>query len=68
MDARQQTCDELQQQTGATFIAPYNYGPVISGQGTIALELLQQVRGRSSRGQAALQHAAGVTGWLALLL
>lgn len=55
MDARQQACDELQQQTGATFIPPYNYGPVISGQGTIALELLQQVGCGQRQGQAWLQ-------------
>jgi serine racemase len=43
MDSREQTAARVQQDTGATFIPPYNYGPTISGQGTIALELLNQV-------------------------
>lgn len=38
MEARESTAAEVQQQTGATFIPPYNYGPTICGQGTIALE------------------------------
>lgn len=42
--ARHATCSEVQQRTGATFIPPYDYGPVMAGQGTIALEFLQQVR------------------------
>ena len=29
--------------TGATLIPPYNYGPVICGQGTIGLEFMEQV-------------------------
>lgn len=45
MDARERMCEELRVQTGAVMVPPYNYGPVISGQGTIALELLDQVGG-----------------------
>lgn len=44
MDAREATVAEVQAATGAVFIPPYNDGAVISGQGTIALELLQQVK------------------------
>jgi threonine dehydratase len=42
MEARESIAAEVQAQTGATFIPPYNYGPTICGQGTIALEFLQQ--------------------------
>lgn len=34
---------QVQEETGAAFIAPYNYGPTICGQGTIGLEFLQQI-------------------------
>ncbi|KAK9823956.1 hypothetical protein WJX72_006641 [[Myrmecia] bisecta] len=44
MDAREATCGRIQRETGAVFVAPYNYGPTICGQGTIALELLEQVQ------------------------
>ncbi|CAL5225445.1 g8263 [Coccomyxa viridis] len=43
MEARESTAAEVEQRTGAAFIPPYNYGPTICGQGTIALEFLQQV-------------------------
>lgn len=43
VDAREAACAVLQAETGATLVPPYNYGPVISGQGTIAVELLKQV-------------------------
>jgi threonine dehydratase len=43
MDAREATCAAIQAETGARFIHPYNYPPTICGQGTIALELLEQV-------------------------
>lgn len=42
MEARESTAAEVEQRTGAAFIPPYNYGPTICGQGTIALEFLQQ--------------------------
>ena len=42
MEARESTAAEVEQRTGASFIPPYNYGPTICGQGTIALEFLQQ--------------------------
>ena len=41
--ARQESCAALQAKTGATLIHPYDHPDVIAGQGTIALELLEQV-------------------------
>jgi hypothetical protein len=42
--AREATAAKVAAETGAVFVPPYDYGPVIAGQGTIGLELLQQVR------------------------
>lgn len=39
LQARETTLNEVIQETGATFIPPYNFCPVIAGQGTAALEL-----------------------------
>lgn len=44
MEAREATCAAVQQQTGATFVPPFNSVLTIAGQGTIGLELLQQAR------------------------
>jgi threonine dehydratase/serine racemase len=41
--ARESTAAEVQAETGATFIHPYNQADVIAGQGTVALELLEQI-------------------------
>jgi len=41
--AREAAAATIEAETGATLIPPYNHGDVISGQGTIALELLEQV-------------------------
>ena len=41
--SRETTAANVQEETGATFIAPYNDPDVISGQGTAALELLEDV-------------------------
>jgi threonine dehydratase len=41
--AREETCARVQRETGATLVHPYADPRVIAGQGTIALELLQQV-------------------------
>lgn len=41
--SRATTAARVCQETGATFIAPYDHPDVIAGQGTIALELLAQV-------------------------
>ncbi len=40
--ARETTTADVQAETGATLIPPYNCAEVMAGQGTIALELLQQ--------------------------
>lgn len=40
--ARETTAAEVVEQTGATLIPPYNHPDVIAGQGTAALELLEQ--------------------------
>jgi threonine dehydratase len=45
LEARQTTADAVQQRTGATFLHPYDQAPVIAGQGTVALELMEQVKG-----------------------
>jgi threonine dehydratase len=41
--AREEACARVQRETGATLVHPYTDPRVIAGQGTIALELLQQV-------------------------
>jgi threonine dehydratase len=43
LESRETTAAKAQEETGATFIAPYNDPDVISGQGTAALELLEDV-------------------------
>ncbi len=43
LKAREETIDKIVRQTGSTFIHPYNDYRVIAGQGTAALELLNQV-------------------------
>ncbi|WIG56837.1 MAG: pyridoxal-phosphate dependent enzyme [Rhodanobacteraceae bacterium] len=41
--AREEACATVQRETGATLVHPYADARVIAGQGTIVLELLQQV-------------------------
>jgi threonine dehydratase/serine racemase len=41
--ARETTANQVMHETGATMIPPYNHPHVIAGQGTVALELLEQV-------------------------
>jgi len=43
LQAREETLSEVQQETGATFIHPYNNYDVICGQGTAAIEFLNRV-------------------------
>ena len=43
LQAREETLSEVQKQTGATFIHPYNNFNVICGQGTVAKELLEEI-------------------------
>jgi len=42
LQARESTLEEVVKKTGATFIHPYNNYDIIAGQGTAALELLEQ--------------------------
>ncbi|MBN2090144.1 pyridoxal-phosphate dependent enzyme [candidate division KSB1 bacterium] len=43
LQAREKTLAEVQKETGAIFIHPYNNARVIAGQGTAALELLNDI-------------------------
>ncbi|HEY1190547.1 MAG TPA: pyridoxal-phosphate dependent enzyme [Gemmata sp.] len=43
--AREQAANELVERTGATLIPPFDHPDVIAGQGTVALELLEDVPG-----------------------
>ena len=45
LEARDATAQEVIAETGATFIHPYNHPDIIAGQGTVGLELLDQVSG-----------------------
>ncbi|MCI0381315.1 MAG: pyridoxal-phosphate dependent enzyme [Gemmataceae bacterium] len=42
--AREEITAKVQAETGAILIPPYNHPDIIAGQGTVALELLEQVR------------------------
>ncbi|MEN8150479.1 MAG: pyridoxal-phosphate dependent enzyme [Planctomycetota bacterium] len=41
--AREETARRVLAETGATFVHPYDQGSIIAGQGTCALELMEQV-------------------------
>jgi threonine dehydratase len=43
LQAREDTLMKVVEKTGATIIHPYNYVPVICGQGTAAIEFLEEV-------------------------
>lgn len=43
LEARETTLDKVIAQTGASFIHPYNNHDIIAGQGTSALELLEEI-------------------------
>jgi threonine dehydratase/serine racemase len=43
LEARETTAADVLAETGATLIPPYNHPDVIAGQGTVALEFLEQV-------------------------
>lgn len=43
-EAREATAHAIQQETGATLIHPYDHPAVMAGQGTVGLEILEQVR------------------------
>ncbi|KAJ8312418.1 hypothetical protein KUTeg_009791 [Tegillarca granosa] len=42
-DARQAACDKVAKERGYHFVPPYDHHDVIAGQGTIAVEFLEQV-------------------------
>ncbi|KAG7552798.1 Tryptophan synthase beta subunit-like PLP-dependent enzyme [Arabidopsis thaliana x Arabidopsis arenosa] len=44
MSSREEVAAKVLQETGSVLIHPYNDGRIISGQGTIALELLEQIQ------------------------
>ena len=50
--AREATAAAVLAETGGTLIPPYNHADVIAGQGTAALELLEQAPGTGRRGRA----------------
>jgi threonine dehydratase len=43
LSAREETVQQVQQETGAVLIPPYNHPDVMAGQGTVAVELLAEV-------------------------
>ncbi|KAI3727607.1 hypothetical protein L6452_16225 [Arctium lappa] len=43
MQSREETANKVLHETGATLVHPYNDGRIISGQGTLSLEFLDQV-------------------------
>ena len=43
LESRESTLQQVVERTGATFIHPYNNPGIIAGQGTAAMELLQEV-------------------------
>jgi threonine dehydratase len=44
-DAAERAAREMERESGVTFVSPYNDAEVIAGQGTIALEMLEDVPG-----------------------
>ena len=42
LEARERSADAVARETGAAFVHPYDHPDVIAGQGTVALELLEQ--------------------------
>ena len=43
LESRETTLQRVVQQTGANFVPPYDDDRIITGQGTVALEMLQQI-------------------------
>lgn len=43
LEARESTLADVVHETGATFVHPYDHPPVIAGQGTVTLELLEEI-------------------------
>lgn len=49
LPARENITEKVMSETGATFIHPYNNPHIIAGQGTLALEFLEQVQSQFNR-------------------
>jgi threonine dehydratase len=43
LKSREETADRVAQETGGIYVPPYNHPHVMAGQGTVALEFLEQV-------------------------
>lgn len=43
LKSREETADRVARETGGIYVPPYNHPDVIAGQGTVALEFLEQV-------------------------
>ena len=50
--AREALAAEVIQKTGATLIPPYDHPDIIAGQGTVGLELMEQVQSLCDRGRS----------------
>ena len=61
MEAREAAVAGLQREHGAVLIPPYNYGPVMCGQGTMALELLRQASLKMPQQSCSLSIALDIT-------
>jgi threonine dehydratase len=44
-ESRRKTAEQLRERTGATLVHPYNDRTVIAGQGTVGLEMIEQLEG-----------------------
>lgn len=51
LEAREGTCAEVQKETGATLVHPYNDERVIAGQSSCSVELFEQVRDLTKNGE-----------------
>ena len=58
-DNREAIADDLAAKTGATIVRPYEDADIISGQGTVGLELARQARARGAELDAALIPCGG---------
>ena len=58
-DNREAIADDLAVKTGATIVRPYEDADIISGQGTVGLELARQARARGAELDAALIPCGG---------
>lgn len=69
--SRTETADAIASETGATFVHPYNDARVLAGQGTIGLELVEQLAAQDGPGLDAVLVAVsggGMIGGIALAI